>query len=1227
MSGLNKYKYSIFLFLFIFTFKQGNAQERGLLLSSYYSSVDYNAGNQNWAILQDKRGVMYFANSTCVLEYDGNTWRQIPVSNNSSVRALAIDDNNVIYVGAYNEFGYLTPDNTGKLFYKSLVQLMDSSYLNFGDVWSIYHVPDGVFFLTDKYLFQLKNNRITVLEKSKERFYLSHKIKNNLYVQEIGNGLLQFNNDSLKLIEKGSFFADKRIHSILPYDNNLLICTRTKGLYLYDNSGKTAQIKSISDISASAKNLNNYLIQNVFYCGIKLTDELYALSTVAGNVLIVDKNWNVTDNINNESTGIISPAHSLYYHENQSLWLALANGISQVEVFSPFRYWNDEKGISGTITDVAGLDGNLYISTGSGLFLTKREADNINYATNKFSPVKGKFEQSWSFSYFNLPGSEISTTLSSKYKSLLAATSQGLFQIKGDNSVPVSKYKTIFSLHQYKNEPSELFLGMQNGIARISYKNNSWIDQGLQFDIGSMIRDINEDSAGNLWFSAPYKGVYRVKNPLNNKGKDQHVELYDTCHGLADIRSAQIGKIENKLIFVDDNNYYVFNSLKSCFDIYDLQGDHESDTVPEEEPEDSLSGYRIADEINSMVYVITLADNSVLWFGTTQGTFRFIENNTRNYSDVFPAIIRNVISGDSVIYNGTNYTKINSTDSVPYEFLINPKPEVAKETVLDFNNNSLTFFYSMPFYEQESKTVFSFYLEGYDKEWSDWNSETKREYTYLREGDYTFKVKSKNIYQIESPVAEFKFKILPPWYRSFAAILGYILLGILLIIVIVRLYTYRLIKEKDKLEKIVIERTQEILMQKEEIMVQAEHLKDANEGITAKNEELEKQKWEITNQAIKLQKANVELIKLSKVASETDNAIAIFDKDGNMEWVNDGFTRMYGYTFMQYSKEKNINIITGSGNPNIQEAVKVCITDKKSVVYEFKTKTRAGKEVWAQTTLTHLIDKNGETINLIAIDSDITKIKQAEREILKQHREIEEQRDKLAISNATKNKFFRIIAHDLRNPISTLAGSTNLIFNDFDEYNKEQTKGFIGELNKLSLTTFNLLENLLDWSSTQMGDIVFSPKPVDLQLIINENIELINRKVNSKNIRLITNIKNDPIAFSDENMIKTVIRNLLSNAVKFTPENGKIEISVNVNNDYINCSVKDSGIGISREDQKKLFRIDTHHSTPGLSNEKGSGLGLILCKEFIEKNGGEISVSSTPQKGTTITFTLKKHTS
>ncbi|HSH52815.1 MAG TPA: ATP-binding protein, partial [Bacteroidales bacterium] len=638
-----------------------------------------------------------------------------------------------------------------------------------------------------------------------------------------------------------------------------------------------------------------------------------------------------------------------------------------------------------------------------------------------------------------------------------------------------------------------------------------------------------------------------------------------------------------------------------------------------------LGGRGLADKIISPFYVTTYTD-SAIWFGTTDGIFRYRNIFTKGYYNISSPIIRKVSTIDSVIYHGTDFSKIkNPKDTIIQVNRINPGKIIDMGTVLNYDNNSLTFQFAFPFYDEESKNLYSYYLEGFDKTWSEWTTETKREFINLSEGDYVFYVKAKNIYNIESAPTLFKFKILPPWYQSFAAILGYIIFGILFIIAIVRLYTYRLIREKDKLEKIVIQRTQEILIQKEEIIVQAEHLKDANERISAKNKELEKQKWEITNQALQLRKVNIELLKLSKVASETDNAIGIFDKYGNIEWVNNAFTKMYGYTLEQYKKEKYKNIKQSSDNPNINQAIDTCINESKSIVYEFKTKSREGKELWAQTTLTPVVDKDGKTINLIAIDSDITKLKLAEKEIIQQKQEIEQQRDKLAVSNATKNKFFRIIAHDLRNPISTLVTSTNVVFNDFDTYNREQTKNIIAQLNRLSQTTFNLLENLLDWSSTQTGEVIFNPKPVDIYFVIIENIELVKRKIDQKKIKLNTELPENLIAYADENMIKAVVRNLLSNAVKFTPEKGAIEILAKLFKDTISITVKDTGIGIDPKYLPKLFRIGQHHTTPGLSNEKGSGLGLILCKEFVEKNGGTITIDSIPGKGTSITFTLKKY--
>lgn len=1195
------------------------AQEKGLILSEYYSHKDYLAGTQNWCIAQDARGVMYFGNAAGILEYDGEEWRLIRVSNNSTVRSLAFDNNNILYAGAYGEFGYLVPNNSGDLHYHSLTSLIDTSVKDFGEIWDIYTFSDTVFFLSDKYIFRYHKNKIDIWESVGERFYLSHKIENSYYVQEMGVGLLKFEKDTLVLADKGSFFADKRIHSIIPYNEDFLICTRTKGLYLYEKSNGKTKIRSFSEISSKTKDLNDYFIKNVCYHGIQIADSLYALSTITGNIIVINKDWDVLDIINEETIGVKTSIHYLYQQENGPLWLALGNGICQVDVLSPYRFWGDSKGLNGTFTDIAKLNDYLYVTTSAGIFYTNLKGT-PKFELNQFHPVNGTFEQSWGFRYFQMPGAEklddrvydlkIGDIIVTDKTKLLVATSRGLFELDKGNSHLISDHNSVYTTYQYKKDPSKFFLGLDKGIALLSYENGKWKDEGLKYGIENMIRNIHEDTLGNLWLIANYKGVYKIENPTAKNPDSVKVEFLDTTNNLPTVTNVSALIYEDTLFFFARNNYYTFNEDSNMFDLY---------VVPEdtayEEPEDTLSLFRLADVAITFEYIIDI-DDPYWWFGTTLGMCRNSRRYIKDLSKAPPAIIRKVLVNDSVIYFGTNYQN-NKTEG--HNLIPNPSSVVDAETILEYRDNSITFIYASPSFEKESKNVYSYYLEGFDNKWSDWTSENKKEYTNLREGEYIFKVKSKNIYRVESPIAEFNFTILPPWYRSFGALIAYAFIGILLIILIVKLYTYRLLKEKDKLEKIVIERTQEILMQKEEILVQAEHLKEANERISAKNKELEQQKWEITNQAIKLKKANIELLKLSKVASETDNAIAIFDKDGNIEWVNDGFTRLYGYTLEEFKKEKNSNIVDGTFNPNIKKAILSCINEKKSIVYEFNTKNKNGKDIWAQTALTHVVDKDGNTLNLIAIDSDITELKLAQKELA-------EQRDKLAISNATKNKFFRIIAHDLRNPISTLAGSTNLIFNDFDEYDKEQTKNFIGELNKLSQTTFNLLENLLDWSSTQMGDISFVPKSIDLKFIVEEAIELIKRKINHKNISLKLNIEKHSVALADENMVRTIFRNLLSNAVKFTPEDGKIEITTKIEDDLIYCTVKDSGIGIVKEDIKKLFKIDQHYTRLGLENEKGSGLGLILCKEFVEKNGGKIKINSTPDVGTTIEFTLRKYT-
>jgi len=229
----------------------------------------------------------------------------------------------------------------------------------------------------------------------------------------------------------------------------------------------------------------------------------------------------------------------------------------------------------------------------------------------------------------------------------------------------------------------------------------------------------------------------------------------------------------------------------------------------------------------------------------------------------------------------------------------------------------------------------------------------------------------------------------------------------------------------------------------------------------------------------------------------------------------------------------------------------------------------------------------------------------------------------LELSNATKNKFFRIIAHDLRNPISTLVNSTSYILTDFDEFDKQKTKRIIEELNKLSHTTYNLLENLLDWSTNQMGDLPFNPKQVNLRSVIQDNVELVSTKVNAKGINLTLSVPESINVIADENMLYTVVRNILTNAVKFTKDNGSINIYTKTDDYFCYLCIADNGVGISPDRINKLFRIDKDVVTAGTHNEKGSGLGLILSKEFIERNGGKITVESELEKGSTFTISLK----
>ena len=226
--------------------------------------------------------------------------------------------------------------------------------------------------------------------------------------------------------------------------------------------------------------------------------------------------------------------------------------------------------------------------------------------------------------------------------------------------------------------------------------------------------------------------------------------------------------------------------------------------------------------------------------------------------------------------------------------------------------------------------------------------------------------------------------------------------------------------------------------------------------------------------------------------------------------------------------------------------------------------------------------------------------------------------------NRTKNRLISIISHDLKNPFHSLIGFSDLLVREAERFSEEEKLSFYRSINDTSKKAFELLQNLLDWTRLQTSEIPFNPADLHVTETIQSVLDLLKSHANDKGIVMQTDVSEETIVYADSRMFETVLRNLVSNAVKYTPYGGKISISAQDQNEVILFGVEDTGVGMDEEQVTNLFNIDKKASRPGTYNELGTGFGLILCREFVQKNGGELSVESSPGKGSTFSFTVPK---
>ena len=279
-------------------------------------------------------------------------------------------------------------------------------------------------------------------------------------------------------------------------------------------------------------------------------------------------------------------------------------------------------------------------------------------------------------------------------------------------------------------------------------------------------------------------------------------------------------------------------------------------------------------------------------------------------------------------------------------------------------------------------------------------------------------------------------------------------------------------------------------------------------------------------------------------------------------------------------------------------------------------------ERWIEISYTPITEKNGQIEGSLFMLHDITARKQYEQKLTALNLQLSDSEKKLKELNTRKDKLFTVIAHDLKNPFNALLGFSRILHKESLEMDAEEVHKISGHIQKAAQQGYDILLNLLEWSRAQTNRIEFNPEPYPLHELISGTISNIEFMSQAKNILLEVKPVQDAMVMADKHMIETVMRNLLSNAVKFSHRNGKVIVSVNPQDTFYSISVQDNGMGIAAEDLQKIFRLDFLYTSKGTEGEQGSGLGLILCKDFIEKNGGHITVESNPGQGSIFSFTL-----
>jgi len=737
-----------------------------------FNKNDFRAGTQTWDIDQDSKGRMYFANNEGLLTYDGTFWKLHPLPNKTIMRSIAIDKNGIIYAGGQGEMGYFVPNERGFLKYISLTPLLPAKERSFADIWEIEIIGESVFFrASERMIMELRNKAIS-FHPPISGWQFMKKMGTILYAQDQKNGLYIYKNNAWRLaannqllfgsIISGMIQTGKESSLILTYDRKSLTL---RGDSLFNNSG--------FELPASDFNFSKVTEIN--------KGEFIAATTTDG-CLIMKNDGKFVQKISRKEGLQNNNVISVFLDRDKNLWAGLNNGISFIAYNSAIKYItpnkeNEAAGFSAKI-----FNNKLFIGSSDGCYSAELSPQNkdLSFLRSNFSLVGNSSGQVWRLEEVN--------------QHLLMGHNNGCFDIIGNQAKLISRDAGWTFLPTSPVPPAQNILtGTYSGLKMLTFNNGQFSDKGNLEGLYESLRFLTADSEGNIWASHPYRGIYKIS--ISADGKKYITRLFTEKDGLPSTLDNHVYKIKNRVIFGTNAGAYEFDAPTSRFI-----------------PSNFLQPIIGKNEVRYM----NEDGQGNIWFcsGKKIGVIDFAEGNSIPKPFYFSEITGQILSGFENIYafdksnifigseKGVihlNYEKykankltlnmmlgnvraIGKTDSTIFGGYFNDgsATETTNKIIpsigLVSNFNAFHFEYSSPSFGVQKNIEYSYRLDGYEKNWSNWSNKTEKEYTNLSAGSYVFHVKAHDNLGNESDEIKYNFSIQSPWYKSIWAYIFYLII-------------------------------------------------------------------------------------------------------------------------------------------------------------------------------------------------------------------------------------------------------------------------------------------------------------------------------------------------------------------------------------------------------------------------------------------------------------------